>query len=56
MQMIVERHEVLRTVIYEDEGKGYQSIKEKAEWDLEIIDGSVFEIGDSENCIVTSGI
>ena len=30
MQMIVERHEVLRTVIYEDEGKGYQSIKEKA--------------------------
>ena len=45
MQTIVDRHEVLRTVIYEDEGKGYQSVNENVKWNLEIIDGSVFENG-----------
>ncbi|HMQ67796.1 MAG TPA: non-ribosomal peptide synthase/polyketide synthase, partial [Ignavibacteria bacterium] len=49
MQSIIDRHEVLRTVIYEDEGRGYQSVMEEAKWDPEIIDGSVFNSGDTED-------
>ncbi len=36
---IIDRHEVLRTVIQEEEGEPYQLIKEKDEWQLTIIDG-----------------
>ena len=36
LQNIVNRHEVLRTVIKEEEGKGYQIIKDKDRWKLQI--------------------
>src|SRR3954468_13199822 len=39
---IVNRHEVLRTVILNDEGEPYQHIKAKDGWDLHVQDGSVF--------------
>ncbi len=40
LQQIVNRHEVLRTVYREEEGKSWQYIKEKDSNKLEIIDGS----------------
>ncbi len=43
LQQIVNRHEVLRTVIREEEGTGYQQVKEAGGWQLEIIDGSIFK-------------
>ncbi|MCB0728896.1 MAG: non-ribosomal peptide synthetase, partial [Ignavibacteriae bacterium] len=43
LQNIVNRHEVLRTVIRENEGLGFQYIKEKDSWKLEQIDGSVYK-------------
>ena len=43
IQMIVNRHEVLRTVIREEKGQGYQYIKNKDEWHLNIVDGSIFK-------------
>jgi len=40
---IVNRHEVLRTVIREDDGKPWQFIKNKDELQLSIIDGSRYQ-------------
>ena len=40
LETVINRHEILRTVIYEKEGRPYQLIKEKANWNLEVIDGS----------------
>ncbi|MEP7252799.1 MAG: amino acid adenylation domain-containing protein [Ginsengibacter sp.] len=39
LQTIVNRHEVLRTVIVEEEGHPYQQVKEKDGWELGIVDG-----------------
>ena len=38
IQNIIDRHEVLRTVILEKEGQGYQYVKNKNEWLLDITD------------------
>jgi acyl carrier protein len=38
MQTIVNRHEVLRSVITEKEGQGYQHVLDQATWHIEIID------------------
>ncbi len=43
LQQIVARHEVLRTIIREKEGCGYQYIKEANGWKLQTIDGSIFK-------------
>ncbi|MBK8549759.1 MAG: non-ribosomal peptide synthase/polyketide synthase [Ignavibacteria bacterium] len=43
LQNIVNRHEALRTVILEDKGEGYQVIKDKDQWSLQIADGSKFK-------------
>jgi hypothetical protein len=39
---LVIRHEVLRTVIREKDGEGFQYIKDNEEWDLKIVDGAAF--------------
>jgi acyl carrier protein len=43
LQTIVNRHEVLRTVIHDQEGQAFQYIKEKEGWALAIINGSQFK-------------
>ncbi|MEJ7675699.1 MAG: condensation domain-containing protein [Chitinophagaceae bacterium] len=43
LSMIVDRHEVLRTVILEEHGKPYQYIKEKGRWQLNVVDGHLFQ-------------
>ncbi|MBK8549765.1 MAG: hypothetical protein IPL53_01385 [Ignavibacteria bacterium] len=43
LQNIVNRHEVLRTVILEEEGKGYQLIKDTDRWNLQTTDGSNYK-------------
>ena len=40
---IINRHEILRTVIREKEGQGYQFIKNADEWKLSIADGSIYK-------------
>ena len=42
LQTLIDRHEVLRTVFLEQEGKVYQSIMDTKNWQLEIIDGSMY--------------
>jgi amino acid adenylation domain-containing protein len=42
-QTIVNRHEVLRTVILEKNGMGYQFILNENEWRLDILDGAVYK-------------
>ncbi len=41
-QSIITRQEVLRTVYKWEDGKVYQQVKDAAEWELEIIDGSKY--------------
>jgi len=43
LQNIVNRHEVLRSVIKEREGKGYQFVKDKDLWELSIIEGAEYK-------------
>ena len=43
LQTIVNRHEVLRTVIFEHEGDPYQMIKKANDWTLSMIDGAGFK-------------
>jgi amino acid adenylation domain-containing protein len=43
LQTIVLRHEILRTVIREEEGVGYQYIKEQTNWELNFVDGSHYQ-------------
>ena len=43
LQQIVNRHEVLRTLIREEEGSGYQFIRDKDGWQLDIVDGTVYQ-------------
>jgi amino acid adenylation domain-containing protein len=40
LQAIINRHEVLRTVIYEIDGIGYQRVNPKNQWKLLTIDGT----------------
>ncbi|MEO6230259.1 MAG: amino acid adenylation domain-containing protein [Ferruginibacter sp.] len=43
LQQIINRHEILRTVIRDTEGQGYQYLKEKDAWKLSVIDGLVYK-------------
>ena len=43
LQTIVDRHEALRTVFYEDDGRPYQHIKDKDGYKLAVIDGSEYK-------------
>ena len=43
LQQIINRHEVLRTVIKSEEGKGYQVIKPIDSWELSFIDWSLYK-------------
>ncbi|MBA2613383.1 MAG: AMP-binding protein, partial [Bacteroidetes bacterium] len=43
LKTIIDRHEILRTVFCEDQGHGYQVIKEKGNWMLSEVDGSAFK-------------
>ncbi len=40
---IINRHEVLRTVIKDYNGRGYQHIREEDNWQLEKVNGSVYK-------------
>ncbi|HKH61041.1 MAG TPA: amino acid adenylation domain-containing protein [Flavitalea sp.] len=40
---LVNRHEILRTVIREEEGRAYQHIMDKDLWSLSVIDGSIYK-------------
>ncbi|HET9277015.1 MAG TPA: amino acid adenylation domain-containing protein, partial [Flavitalea sp.] len=42
LRTLVNRHEVLRTVIREQEGKPYQLIMDKDQWQLAFVDGSEY--------------
>ncbi|PSL42360.1 amino acid adenylation domain-containing protein, partial [Chitinophaga niastensis] len=42
LQTIINRHEVLRTVIVQEAGIAYQQLKEKDKWELTVIDNDVF--------------
>ncbi|MGZ5134182.1 MAG: amino acid adenylation domain-containing protein, partial [Flavitalea sp.] len=42
LQTIVNRHEVLRSVILDEDGEVWQTIKEKDKWQLTFIDGSEY--------------
>jgi amino acid adenylation domain-containing protein len=53
---IVNRHEVLRTVIHEQEGQPSQFIKEKNQWTLRYIDGSAFMHDDTRLKLYTDGL
>ncbi|MEO7767837.1 MAG: amino acid adenylation domain-containing protein, partial [Ferruginibacter sp.] len=43
LQHIVDRHEVLRTVLQEKDGEVYQYTMDKQHWKLSIIDGSIYK-------------
>jgi amino acid adenylation domain-containing protein/non-ribosomal peptide synthase protein (TIGR01720 family) len=47
LKAIVNRHEVLRTVYLQDEGKSYQVVKSGNEWSLSVVDGSAFVYDES---------
>ncbi len=43
LQQIINRHEVLRTTIREEDGQGYQFIHDKDNWNLTVIDGAAYK-------------
>jgi amino acid adenylation domain-containing protein len=43
LETILERHEILRTVILDDEGEPYQCVKDKDEWELRVVDGRDYQ-------------
>ncbi|PSL45611.1 non-ribosomal peptide synthase protein (TIGR01720 family)/amino acid adenylation domain-containing protein [Chitinophaga niastensis] len=43
LQHIINRHEVLRTVIAAEGGKAWQQIQEKDQWQLELIDEPIYK-------------
>nr|MBA2611842.1 amino acid adenylation domain-containing protein [Bacteroidota bacterium] len=43
LQNIIKRHEVLRTVFYESDGKPYQSVIDIDDWHLSFVNGSEYE-------------
>jgi len=42
MQTIVDRHEVLRTVIEQEDGQAYQRVNAAGKWELDIIDKALY--------------
>ena len=42
LQQIINRHEILRTILLEEEGLGYQVIRGENSWQLEQVDGSAY--------------
>jgi amino acid adenylation domain-containing protein len=48
LQSIVNRHDVLRTVIREEEGGTYQYVKEKDHWQLQITDNRLHRRGSGD--------
>ena len=46
LQSIINRHEVLRSVMIEVDGKAYQEIRDKDQWTLHTVDGSEYENAD----------
>ena len=51
LREVVNRHELLRTVIIEEDGTSFQQIKDLNEWQLEFIDGSKYDAAELEKCI-----
>jgi len=47
LQGIVNRHEVLRSVMQEEDGQVYQHVKYPGGWELAIVDGSAYMADDS---------
>jgi amino acid adenylation domain-containing protein/FkbM family methyltransferase len=47
LKTVIERHEVLRTVILSADGKPHQHIRTSDEWKLNIVDGTVFSEDES---------
>lgn len=45
---VVNRHEVLRTVMVAKEGQPFQVIKEKDKWELALIDGTIYKNDDAD--------
>ncbi|MBC7887439.1 MAG: amino acid adenylation domain-containing protein, partial [Ferruginibacter sp.] len=43
LQTVVNRHESLRSVIIEEQGKAYQQVRDAAEWELQLIDASAYK-------------
>ncbi|MHA4842637.1 amino acid adenylation domain-containing protein [Flavitalea antarctica] len=43
LQTIVKRHEVLRTVFMENDGKVFQQIRDYKEWELRVTDGTRYQ-------------
>ena len=43
LQQLIKRHEVLRTVIRENAGEGYQYIRDQNGWELKITEGAIYE-------------
>ncbi len=43
LETIIDRHEILRTVFAEEQGHGYQVIKEKGNWKLSTVDALAFK-------------
>ncbi|UCJ04803.1 amino acid adenylation domain-containing protein [Chitinophaga pendula] len=43
LQQIIQRHEVLRTVIHEEEGSAYQHIQSGEDWQLEVIKDPILQ-------------
>ncbi len=46
LRQVINRHEVLRTVVLEEAGSGYQQIKDQDNWQLQIVDGLVYKDND----------
>ncbi len=42
LRAIIARHEVLRTVILSEDGTPYQHIRDGGEWQMGIVDGSIY--------------
>src|SRR6202043_600406 len=53
---IVSRHEVLRTIIHEHEGQGYQQIMAADSWALNIIEGSQYKKSDANLSALITGL
>ena len=43
LQTVVDRHESLRSVIFEEHGEAYQQVMEAKDWELLMVNGSVYK-------------
>jgi amino acid adenylation domain-containing protein len=48
LKTILDRHEALRTVFYEDNGQVYQTVQEHAGWDIVPVDGTMYKENETE--------